>query len=61
MQHVVEEMMVELQQTTFGIQGEIFYMDILCPEYAIEVTLDIFMAYKAISDPDTMYLHESMK
>ena len=61
MQHIVEEMMEELQQNTFRIQGNIFYMETSFPAYAIEVALDPFMAYKYISDPDTMYLHEFMK
>ena len=36
-------------------------METLFPAYAIEVALDPFMAYKYISDPDTMYLHAFMK
>ena len=60
MQHIVEEIMEELQQTTFRIQGDIFYTETSFPAYAIEVALDPFMAYKSMSDPDTTYLHESM-
>ena len=47
--------------TEAGIEGEIFCLQALFPggtEYDGQHPL---MAYKATSDPDTMYLHEAMK
>ena len=47
--------------TEAGIEGEIFCLQALFPggtEYDDQHSL---MAYKATSDPDTMYLHEAMK
>ena len=53
--------MVEIQQTTSGIMGEIFWMGELSPEYKNKVSLDPVMAYKATADPDIIYLREAIK
>ena len=60
-QHIAEEMMVELQHTYFGIQDEIFFMETLFSAYANKVVMYPFMAYKSMVDTYIIYLHESMK
>ena len=53
--------MVELQQTTYRIPGDIFCMKVLFPECANKVDLYILIAYKSRVDLNAMYLHEYMK
>ena len=44
MKHIAETIMVELQETTSGILGEVFFMEVLFPEYLNKVALDPFLA-----------------
>ena len=59
--HISEAMMVELQQTTFGVMLEIFWMETLFTAYENEVDLNPLMAFKSMSDTSTIYLQKYMK
>ena len=60
-QHIEETMMVELQQTTYRIPGNIFCMESLFPSNANKAALGTPMTYKPTEYPDNMYLHEAKK
>ena len=54
--------MVELSSATAGdIEGEIFCYSALFLNYAGFPEQDPLQAFKAMADPDTMYMHEAMK
>ena len=55
-------MMSELSKATSDdVQGDIFFLQEIFPNYAVLLEEDPFIIYKATSVPDTMYMHESMK
>jgi hypothetical protein len=55
-------MTTEISQATSGdVEGEIFCLQAICPGNLLDEMQDPIMAYKATSDPDTMYLHQAMK
>ena len=61
---IIMAMKAEVEEATKGdIPGEILCLETMCPDYENELAnmnYD-FLAMKAISDPDTMYMHEAMK
>ncbi len=59
-ERLIDAMLVEIKDVTkHDVEGEIFCLEAMFPSREeIEHPL---MAYKATSDPDTMYLHEAMK
>jgi hypothetical protein len=57
----MEAMMAEMSSYDTGVPGEIFCHQTLCPEGTRACGEDPFLAYKASTDPDTMYMHEAMK
>jgi len=66
-QRLIEAMMTEMSaQTADDIEGEIFCLQALYPTTEEDCMLqensgDPLQAFKATSDPDTMYLHQAMK
>jgi len=59
---IIEAMMAELSKATAGdIQGEIFVLQAMFPNYAGLPELDPLQVFKATADPDTMYHHQAMK
>ena len=55
-------MMAELSKATAGdVEGELFCLQAMFPNYAGLPEEDPLMIYKATSDPDTMYMHQAMK
>ena len=57
---LIEAMMAENQETTKqDVEGEIFCIEAMFPHKEDEN--HPLLAFKATSDPDTMYLHEAMK
>ena len=57
---LIKAMMSEIRkQTSNGIEGEIFCLEAMFPIRGEDE--HPLVAYKATSDPDTMYLHEAMK
>ena len=61
-QKLIQTMMAELSQVTAeNIEGEIYCLEAISPNYAGQPELDPLQIYKATSDPDTMYMHEAMK
>ena len=67
METVINQMMDEKKAMTKNeIQREIFCFAALCPTDTEEKqdvlpSMHPLMAYKATSDPDSMYLHKAMK
>jgi hypothetical protein len=60
-QRLVEAMMTEIRHDTAAdIEGEIFCLQSMYPKDDSALQ-DPLQAYKATTDPDTMYLHEAMK
>jgi hypothetical protein len=62
-ERLMQAMMAEMKQNTQGseqVEGKIFSLQTMLPEVGI-TDKDPLLAYKATSDPDTMYLHEAMK
>ena len=60
-QRLLQSMMTEIEALTAdGIPGEIFCSEVLNPDNAC-YTDSSLLAYKASTDPDTMYMHEAMK
>ena len=54
--------MAELSKSTAdGVQGEIFCLQEMLPNYDGLLEEDTLSIYKATLDPDTIYIHESMK
>ena len=53
----------ELSHNEECVDGEIFCLQVLFPEHRLDADQgrDPLMAFKATSDPDTMYHHEAMK
>ena len=48
--------------TRNDVVGEIFCLQALCPEALDDpTTLHPIAVYKAVVDPDTMYMHQAMK
>ena len=61
-QVIINSMMSELSKATSDdVQGDIFFLQEIFPNYAVLLEEDPFIIYKATSVPDTMYMHESMK
>jgi transposase InsO family protein len=61
-ERLIEAMTTEISQATSGdVEGEIFCLQAICPGNLLDEMQDPIMAYKATSDPDTMYLHQAMK
>jgi len=61
-QRITNVMVVELSMTTAGdIDGEIYVLEAMFPDYAGNKEMDPLQVFKATSDPDTMYLHQAMK
>ncbi len=59
-ERLIEAMMAEIkEQTSNDIEGEIFCLEAMFPYR--EDDIHPLTAFKATSDPDTMYLHEAMK
>ena len=59
---LIEAMMSEISQnTSHDVEGEIFCLKCIYPHEHNTLENDNFMAYKATSDPDTLYLHQAMK
>jgi hypothetical protein len=57
---LIEAMLVEKKDVTrHNVEGEIFCLEAMFPSR--EEIENPLVAYKATSDPDTMYLHEAMK
>ena len=57
-------MNTEVTKATKGdIPGDVLCLQTMCPDHKIELTNmnEDFLAMKATSDPDTMYMHEAMK
>ena len=55
-------MAAEIGRMTAGdIEGEIFCYQAMFPEGDHHEHNDPLLAYKAVSDPDTLYYHEAMK
>ena len=46
--------------TNSQIQGEIIFLEAMFPEHQ-QVDSNSMMAFKATSDPDTIYMHQAMK
>jgi hypothetical protein len=58
---LVQVMMAELMECTqTDIPGEIFAYQAMFPEHEHD-HIDPFLAYKAVSDPDTLYYHQAMR
>jgi hypothetical protein len=52
-------MMTELKDNLGEIKGEIFCLEVM---YLVrEDDTNQLLAYKALADPDTMYMHKTMK
>jgi hypothetical protein len=49
------------QVTSKDVEGELFCLQAICPCNILDEMQDPIMAFKATSDPDTMYLHEAMR
>ena len=49
------------QDTSHDVEGEICCLKCIYPHEHNTLNDDNFMAYKATSDPDTLYLHQAMK
>src|SRR6056300_397126 len=61
-ENTINAMMAELSYATANdIEGEIFCFEAMFPNYAGEPEQDPLQAFKATSDPDTMYMHEAMR
>jgi hypothetical protein len=59
-ERLIEAMIVEIKDVTkHDVEGEIFCLEAMFP--AREEIDNPLVAFKATSDPDTMYLHEAMK
>jgi hypothetical protein len=58
---LVQAMMAELMALTQSdIPGEIFAYQAMFPDHEHD-HIDPFLAYKAVSDPDTLYFHQAMR
>ena len=60
-QHLMEVMIAEAEEIPGDVQGEIYCLSVLYPNHNEQQTKDPLFAYKATTDPDTMYLHKAMK
>jgi hypothetical protein len=49
------------KQTAGDIEGDIFCYQAMFPEGGQQEYDDPLLAYKAVSDPNTLYYHEAMK
>ncbi|CAJ1959006.1 unnamed protein product [Cylindrotheca closterium] len=59
---IIKAMKAELSRATVhDVEGEIFCLQAMFPNYAGEMEQDPLSIYKATSDPDTMYMHEAMR
>jgi len=59
---VEQTLLAELSMATASdVEGEIFCLEAMFPNYAGLPEQDPLSIYKATSDPDTMYMHEAMK
>ena len=62
MQGITTAMTTELPKvTSSAVQGKIFYLKAMLPNYAGKEEPDPLMVYKETSDPDTMYINQAMK
>jgi hypothetical protein len=58
---MMTKLMVKEAQDGHGdIEGEVFCLEALFPEAQVDNT-DPLLAFKATTDPDTMYMHEAMR
>ena len=57
----MEVMIAEAEEIPGDVQGEIYCLSVLYPNHNEQQTKDPLFAYKATTDPDTMYLHKAMK
>jgi hypothetical protein len=61
-ERLIEAMTTEISQATVNnVEGEIFCLQAICPGNLLDEMKDPIMAYKATSDPDTMYMHQAMQ
>lgn len=61
-ERLIEAMTTEISQATSSdVEGEIFCLQAICPGNLLDEMQDPIMAYKATSDPDTMYMHQAMQ
>jgi len=61
-QRLIEAMLAEVKvKTQEDVEGEIFCLQALFGDDASSTLEDPLLAYKATSDPDTMYYHEAMR
>lgn len=61
-ERLIEAMTTEISQATSSdVEGEIFCLQAICPANLLDEMQDPIMAYKATSDPDTMYMHQAMQ
>ena len=55
-------MIINLSKVTASdVQGRIFCLQSMLPNYAVKEESDPLIIYKLTSDPDTMYMHQSTK
>ena len=65
-QHLIEAMIAEISRNTCdGIEGEILCLEAMYPDHEqlhkeISIDQDPLLAFKATTDPDTMYMHKAM-
>ena len=50
-----------LKVTSTDVQGKIFYLKAMFPNYAVKAEPDPLMIYKTTSDPDTIYMYQLTK
>jgi hypothetical protein len=61
-ERIIEAMTTEISQATLSdVEGEIFCLKAICPANLLDDMKDPIMAYKATSDPDTMYMHQAIQ
>ena len=53
-------MVREAKDGRSDVEGEVFCLEALFPNYQVEEA-DPLLAFKATTDPDTMYMHEAMR
>ena len=55
-------MSTEIKDSTSNeVEGELFCLQAIYPANLLDEIQDPILAYKATSDPDTMYLHQALK
>ena len=63
MRHVIEQALAEAKNPILrDVRGEIFVLQAMFPSSCLEQPAeDPLLAFKATSDPDTMYMHQAQK